>query len=75
MGYETIKSKRKENKNMQLKDNTNIEINKVGIEFTDKKITAYGGFSLIAGFFEKIKLGVNLHHSCPSLLSSAEEDI
>ncbi|MBI3592695.1 MAG: hypothetical protein HY099_04350 [Nitrospirae bacterium] len=28
---------------MQSKFNTNVEINKVGIEFTDKKITAYDG--------------------------------
>ncbi len=45
---------------MQGKYNTKIEINKVGIEFTAKKITAYGGFSLKALFFEKIKLKENL---------------
>jgi hypothetical protein len=33
-----------------------VEINKVRIEFTDKKMTAYGGFSLLASFFEKINL-------------------
>ncbi len=33
-----------------------VEVNKVRIEFTNKKMTAYGGFSLLAMFFEKIKL-------------------
>jgi len=41
---------------MQSKCTTKIEINKVGIEFTAKKITAYGGFSLLASFFNRIKL-------------------
>jgi len=41
---------------MHSKCTTKIEINKVGIEFTEKKITAYGGFSLLAAFFEKIHL-------------------
>ena len=45
---------------MQTKCNTKIEINQVGIRFTSKKITAYGGFSLLAAFFEKIKLKENL---------------
>jgi len=39
---------------MQSKCTTKIEINKVGIEFTKKKITAYGGFSLLASFFRLI---------------------
>ena len=51
-----IDSKGKENKNMHSRYSTKIEINKVGIEFTKKKITAYGGFSLLASFFERIKL-------------------
>ncbi len=50
---------------MQGKCNTKIEINKVGIEFTSKKITAYGGFSLMALFFEKIKLRENLEKIIP----------
>jgi len=50
---------------MQSKCNTKIEINKVGIEFTDKKITAYGGFSLLAAFFEKIKLREVLEEVIP----------
>lgn len=41
---------------MQDKYSKKIEINKVRIEFTNKKMTAYAGFSLLAGFFEKIKL-------------------
>ena len=50
---------------MQSKCTTKIEINKVGIRFTDKKITAYGGFSLLAAFFEKIKLKENLEEIIP----------
>jgi hypothetical protein len=41
---------------MQTKCTTKIEINKVGVEFTAKKITAYGGFSLLASFFNQIRL-------------------
>jgi len=41
---------------MQSKCTTKVEINKVRVEFTDKKMTAYGGFSLLAAFFEKINL-------------------
>lgn len=41
---------------MQSKYTTNVEINKVRIGFTNKKMTAYGGFSLLAAFFEKINL-------------------
>lgn len=50
---------------MQSKCTTKIEINKVGIKFTSKKITAYGGFSLLAAFFEKIKLRENLEEIIP----------
>ncbi|MEZ7891407.1 MAG: hypothetical protein QMC67_06640 [Candidatus Wallbacteria bacterium] len=35
---------------------TNLRANKVKIEFSQKKLTAYGGFSLFAAFFEQIKL-------------------
>ncbi|HZV45972.1 MAG TPA: hypothetical protein VFG06_01325, partial [Thermodesulfovibrionales bacterium] len=41
---------------MQSKCITKIEINKVRIAFTEKKMTAYGGFSLLALFFERINL-------------------
>lgn len=40
---------------MQEKYNKKIEINKVEIQFTSKKMTAYGGLSLLGSFFEKIK--------------------
>jgi len=42
-----------------------IEINKVGIEFTTKKITAYGEFSLLASFFTRIKLKDFLEEAIP----------
>ena len=41
---------------MQSKCTAHVEINKVRIEFTDKKMPAYGGFSLLEAFFEKINL-------------------
>ncbi|MGO9614292.1 MAG: IS1380 family transposase [Dissulfurispiraceae bacterium] len=41
---------------MHSKCTTKVQINKVRIEFTNKKMTAYGGFSLLAAFFEKINL-------------------
>lgn len=50
---------------MQSKCSTKIEINKVGIEFTMKKITAYRGFSLLASFFERIKLKEVLEEVIP----------
>jgi len=50
---------------MHSKCTTKVEINKVGIRFTNKKITAYGGFSLLAAFFEKIKLKENLQEIIP----------
>ena len=31
---------------MQFKCSTSIEVNKVEIEFTNRKLSAYGGFSL-----------------------------
>jgi len=39
---------------MHTKYSMKVEINKVRISFTNKKVTAYGGFSLLALFFEKI---------------------
>lgn len=50
---------------MQFKCSTSIEVNKVEIEFTNKKLTAYGGFSLLAAFFEKIKLREVLEEVIP----------
>ncbi|HWR57907.1 MAG TPA: IS1380 family transposase [Thermodesulfovibrionales bacterium] len=55
---------------MQSKCTTNVEINKVRIEFTDKKMTAYGGFSLLAAFFEKINLRGILEEAIPIRESS-----
>ncbi len=55
---------------MHSKCTTKIEINKVGIEFTGKKITAYGGFSLLAAFFTKIKLRELLEEVIPVKESS-----
>ena len=50
---------------MHSKFNTNVEINKVRIEFTDNKMTAYGVFSLLAAFFEKINLRGILQEAIP----------
>jgi hypothetical protein len=50
---------------MQSQCTKKIEINKVGIEFTTKKITAYGGFSLLASFFTRIKLKEFLEEAIP----------
>jgi hypothetical protein len=49
---------------------TTIELNKVGIEFTGKKITAYGGFSLPASFFERNNLRGQLEGVIPAKESS-----
>ncbi|HYA11362.1 MAG TPA: hypothetical protein VEF37_00060, partial [Thermodesulfovibrionales bacterium] len=56
---------------MQSKCTTKIEINKVGIEFTGKKITAYGGFSFLSSFFERIKLRGLFEEVIPVKESSA----
>jgi hypothetical protein len=50
---------------MQSKCTTKIEINKVRIGFTKKKMTAYGGFSLLALFFERINLRGILQKAIP----------
>lgn len=55
---------------MHSKCSTKIEINKVEIGFTSKKITAYGGFSLLAAFFEKIQLRDALERLIPIKESS-----
>lgn len=41
---------------MQEKYSTNLEVNKVKISFSKKAMTAYGGYSLLSKFFDKIKL-------------------
>jgi hypothetical protein len=40
-----INPNQKEEKNMQKKYSKKIEVNKAAIEFADKKMAAYGGFS------------------------------
>ncbi|MGC9027940.1 MAG: IS1380 family transposase, partial [bacterium] len=40
-------------------------VNKVKIRFTNKKLTAYGGFSLLAAFFERIKLREAIKKAIP----------
>jgi hypothetical protein len=47
---------KKRNRNMRKKCTTITEVNKTKIAFTNKPMTAYGGFSLLAAFFEKIGL-------------------
>jgi hypothetical protein len=39
---------------MQRNSTTVPQVNKVRIEFTKKRMTAYGGFALLASFFERI---------------------
>ena len=56
---------------MHSKCNTNVEINKVRIGFTNKKMTAYGGFSLLALFFERINLSGILQGAIPILSDTA----
>jgi hypothetical protein len=55
---------------MQSKCTTKIEINKVRIGFTEKKMTAYGGFSLLALFFARINLREILQEAIPIRESS-----
>src|SRR4030066_1452427 len=56
---------------MQSKCTTKIEINKVRISFTRKKITAYGGFSLLSAFFEKVRLREAIEAHIPVKETSA----
>ncbi len=47
-------------------DNSIIhEVNKIKITFTEKAMTAYGGFSLLASFFEKVKLREHVEKIIP----------
>jgi len=50
---------------VQHNNSTKIKINKVKIRFTTKKLTAYGGFSLLAAFFEKIRLREAIQKAIP----------
>lgn len=44
---------------------TKIEVNKAGVRFTGTKVTAYGGFSLLALFFQKVALRETLKAVMP----------
>jgi len=50
---------------MQKNSTTTIRVNKVKIAFSKKKMTAYGGFSLIASFFEKIGFSQMIERAMP----------
>ena len=51
---------------MMQKNSTNIhEINGIKIGYTEKKITSYGGFSMLAMFFKKIGLKAALNQIIP----------
>lgn len=50
---------------MQKNSTTTIQVNKVKIAFSKKKMTAYGGFSLIASFFEKIGFSQMIEKTMP----------
>ncbi len=50
---------------MQQDNSTIHEVNEVKITFTEKTMTAYGGFSLLASFFEKIELSKNIERIIP----------
>ena len=50
---------------MQGHNSTGIEINKVKIRFTSKEMTAYGGFSLLAMFFKRIRFKEWIEQAVP----------
>jgi hypothetical protein len=50
---------------MQKDNNIIHEVNKVKVKFTKKSMTAYGGFSLLASFFEKIELREHIETIIP----------
>jgi len=56
---------------MQSKCTTEVEINSVRAEFADK-MTAYGGFRLLASFFERINLWGILQEAIPIWESSPD---
>jgi len=56
-GSQDLNLKRREIIFMSVKYcNTKLLVNEVEIKFSKKKLTAYGGFSLFAGFFQIIRL-------------------
>lgn len=54
----------------EAKGSKKIHVNEFQILFTAKKITAYGGFSLLAAFFKKIGLPEFLEKAFPVRESS-----
>ena len=55
---------------MQEYSSTKLEVNKVKIGFTEKEMTSYGGFSILAKYFEKIQLRENIDKIVPVQESS-----
>jgi len=50
---------------MQKNSTTTPQVNKVRIAFTGRKMTAYGGFALIASFFERIGFAEMIEKAMP----------
>jgi hypothetical protein len=50
---------------MQKNSTTTAQVNKVRITFTKRKMTAYGGFALIASFFEQIGFAGMIEKAMP----------
>ncbi len=50
---------------MHQHSTTMPQVNKVRIAFTKRKMTAYGGFALLAAFFERIGLGEMIEKAIP----------
>jgi hypothetical protein len=50
---------------MHKKSITSIDVNKVKITFTRKKMTAYGGLSIMAAFFKQIRLKEAIEKAIP----------
>ena len=55
---------------MHQKSTTAAQVNKVKITFTKKKMTAYGGFALIAAFFKQIGFARMIEQALPVTKSS-----
>ncbi|HBE44653.1 MAG TPA: hypothetical protein DDW17_04165 [Deltaproteobacteria bacterium] len=63
--YKTIDPDKRRNKTMRKNNTTMHQVNKVKIAFTKKKMTAYGGFALIASFFGRIDFGQTIEKAIP----------
>jgi hypothetical protein len=50
---------------MQRNSTTTPQVNKVKITFTKRKMTAYGGFALLASFFERIGFAGMIENAMP----------